>query len=387
MTITRYKTSLFPKYFPARQFLALCILILLPALGCGGGEDKIPETIRPVRYQEVLSSGGGKLRTFTGVAKAGVESNLSFKVSGTVLDLPVKLGDKVAEGTLIAEIDPSDYLIQKQEAEASLISSQAQARNAQSDYSRIRALYENNNASRGELDNVRASSESADAQVDASKKRLELADLQLSYTKLTSPVDGAIAEVYVEVNENVSTGEKIVTITSGSNTEVHVAVPEILISSIQDGSPVDIKFDAIPGKMYTGTVVEVGVSSTSVATTFPVTVRVNSENGNILPGMAAEVVFRFESQGGKNKIIVPSVSVGEDREGRFVYVLEMDADNKGNSPNVIARKKAVTVGDISAEGIEIVEGLKGGELIVTAGVRRIIDGQKVKLLEAPDTAQ
>ena len=367
--------------------LALCIFIILPVLGCGGGGDDVTETIRPVRYQEVLSTGSGMLRTFTGVAKAGVESNLSFKVAGTILDLPVKLGDKVTEGALIAEIDPSDYLIQKQEAEASLISSQAQARKAQSDYSRIRALYENNNASRGELDNARASSESADAQVDASKKRLELSDLQLSYTKLTSPVNGAIAEVYVEVNENVSTGEKIVTITSGSNTEVHVAVPEILISSIREGSPVDIRFDAIPGRMYTGTVVEVGVSSTSVATTFPVTVKVNSENGNILPGMAAEVVFRFGSQEGNNKIIVPSVSVGEDREGRFVFVLETSADNKENSLNAIARKKTVTIGDISAEGIEIVDGLSGGELIVTAGVRRIADGQKVKLLEASDTAQ
>ncbi len=387
MANLKNKISLSKTLLASRPLLALCVFILLPVFGCGGGGDEVTESIRPVRYLEVLSIGGGKLRTFTGVAKAGVESNLSFKVAGTILDLPVKLGDKVTEGALIAEIDPSDYLIQKQEAEASLISSQAQARNAQSDYSRIRALYENNNASRGELDNARASSESADAQVEAAKKRLELADLQLSYTKLTSPVDGAIADVYVEVNENVSTGEKIVTITSGSNTEVNVAVPEILISSITEGSPVDIKFDAIPGKMYTGTVVEVGVSSTSVATTFPVTVRVNSENGNILPGMAAEVIFRFESADGKSKIIVPSVSVGEDREGQFVFILETNPNVEGNSQNAVARKKAVSIGDISAEGIEITEGLVGGELIVTAGVRRIIDGQKVKLLEAPETAQ
>lgn len=387
MSLKKYKTLIFSAFIHYHGLFVLCIFIVLPVLGCGSGGEEAAETIRPVRYQEVLSIGGGKLRSFTGVAKAGVESNLSFKVAGTILDLPVKLGDKVTEGALIAEIDPSDYLIQKQEAEASLISSQAQARNAQSDYSRIRALYENNNASRGELDNARASSESADAQVEAARKRLELADLQLSYTKLTSPVDGAIADVYVEVNENVSTGEKIVTITSGSNTEVHVAVPEILISSIREGSPVDIKFDAIPGKTYTGTVVEVGVASTSVATTFPVTVRVSSENGNILPGMAAEVIFRFDSPDGKNKIIVPSVSVGEDREGRFVFVLETEPDNGGDSQNATARKKAVSIGDISAEGIEIVDGLKGGELIVTAGVRRIADGQKVKLLEAPDTAQ
>ena len=364
--------------------VTLASLTLLISLGCGSGQEEARETIRPVRYQEVLSSGEGQIRTFTGVARAGLESNLSFKVSGTILTLPVKLGDKVKEGELIAEIDPSDYLIQKQEAEASLISSQAQARNAQADYSRIRALYENNNASRGELDNARASSESADAQVEASKKRLELSDLQLSYTRLTSPVDGAIAEVYVEVNENVSTGEKIVTITSGTNTEVTVAVPEILISLIQDGSPVEITFDAIPGKTYTGTVSEVGVAATSAATTFPVTIRVDGENGNILPGMAAEVAFRFRYQENGSTIFVPSVSVGEDRQGRYVFLLEEESGTDGDTDIYITRKIPVTVGNISAEGIEIVQGLRGGELIVTAGVRRISDGQRVKLLDTPE---
>lgn len=366
-------------------YIFVLAFIITAALSCGSSEEKARETIRPVRYQEVLASGGGEIRTFTGVAKAGLESNLSFKVSGTILTLPVKLGDKVTEGELISEIDPSDYLIQKQESEASLISAQAQARNAQADYSRIRALYENNNASRGELDNARASSESADAQVEAARKRLELSDLQLSYTRLTSPVDGAIAEVYVEVNENVSTGEKIVTVTSGTNTEVNVAVPEILISSIIVGSPVEIKFDAIPGKTYTGTVTEVGVAATSAATTFPVTVRVDSEDGSILPGMAAEVAFRFENPGGENAIFVPSVSVGEDREGRYVFVLEADGQTEGDEDTYITKKKPVTVGHISAQGIEIVDGLSGGELIVTAGVRRINDGQRVKLLETSET--
>ncbi|MFQ5627375.1 MAG: efflux RND transporter periplasmic adaptor subunit, partial [bacterium] len=136
-------------------------------------------------------------------------------------------------------------------------------------------MYENRNASRNDLDAARAASGSADAQVAAAEKQLELARRQLSYTKLTAPVAGAIATVDIEPNENTQAGQTIAQLTAGSKLEVEVAMPEILISNVREGDPVVVTFDALPGITRNARITEVGVASMGIATAFPVTVLVD----------------------------------------------------------------------------------------------------------------
>ena len=158
--------------------LALLMLVLPVLASCGGGGDEAAPVIRPVRYEAVFTTGSERIRSFSGVAEASMESRLSFKVSGTVRRVDVEVGDEVTRGQLLIELDPEDYDLQVQEAQASLTRSEAEARNAEADYDRVRALYENRNASRNDLDAARAGSESAQAQVKSAQKRLELARLQ-----------------------------------------------------------------------------------------------------------------------------------------------------------------------------------------------------------------
>lgn len=360
-----------------RSIVAIFMIFLLAACG---EEQQVAELIRPVKYTEVIQTGGNRSRTFSGIAKAGVEFDLSFKVSGNILYLPVNVGDTVKKRHVIAELDPQDYLLKKQESEATLISAQAQSRNADADYARIKELYENNNASKGELDSARALSESAKAQVDAAQKRLDIDNLQLSYTKLVSPVDGSIAEVPVDINENVNAGTTIVFITSGNEVKVEVAIPEILISKIKKDSMASVRFDSMPEKKFPAIVTEVGVSSTAAATTYPVTVELKRTNEELLPGMAAEVSFEFKN-GEQQRIIVPIVAVGEDKSGRYVYILEkISQKEQASFKTGFTKRISVKVGEITPDGIEILEGLKEGDLLVTAGVRRIKDATEVKLL-------
>ncbi|MEZ4652506.1 MAG: efflux RND transporter periplasmic adaptor subunit [Candidatus Eisenbacteria bacterium] len=354
---------------------ALLGVVALLCVGCGGSEEDAAPVIRPVRYQTIFSTGGARTRSFSGLSRASVESRLSFKVPGTVTRVAVSVGDHVKSGQLIADMDPKDYRLQKEEAEASLRRQQAQARNAQADYDRVRALYENGHASLGDLDAARAGSETAAAAVRASEKGLELAVSQLGYTRLTAPVDGAIAAVNVEANENVQAGQTVVVLTSGSTPEVQVAMPEVLIGEVTEGDSVLVTFDAMPGRGFPAVVTEVGVASTGMATTFPVTVRLGESGKDVRAGMAAEVAFRFASSDGKNRIVVPPVAVGEDREGRFAFVVADVKDGAG-----VARRVSVRTGDLTSEGLEVVEGLSDGDLLVTAGVNRITDGQAVRLL-------
>lgn len=357
-----------------RALLSYIFLLLIIVAACGE-EEQIEELIRPVRYQEVIFGGSGRLRIFTGTAKAGIESKLSFKVGGTIKSINVKLGDGVKRGQLIASLDATDYSVRVKEAEAGLKEAESQELNAKNNYDRSKALYESNSISKSELDAARARYESAKANVERMKSALQYARLQLSYTRLTAPIDGTIAEVPAEINENVNVGKHVVTITSEGETEVEVFVPEVFISRIEVGTEVDIAFDAIRDKDFTGKVSEVGVSTGGYATTYPVKVNLDEEDPRIKPGMAAEVRFNFEVTDDLNRIIVPLASVGEDDEGRYVFTVTPDSVGIG-----IANKVRVNVGELTGDGLEILEGLVDGDLVVTAGVTRIQNGQKVKLL-------
>jgi RND family efflux transporter MFP subunit len=290
----------------------------------------------------------------------------------------VNVGDEVRAGELIAELDPEDYELQLEEAEASLARARAEARNAEANYERVRALYENHNASRQDLDAARAASESASAQVEADEKKVELARLQVGYTRLLAPMEGAIAAVDIEVNENVATGQTVVLLTGGAEIEVNVAVPEALISGIRERDPVTVTFDALPDREFPALVTEVGVAATGMATTYPVTVCLTGEESEVRPGMAAEVGFRFQGTDERERLLVPTAAIGEDGEGRFAFVVERVDEGLG-----VAHRREVAVGELTSEGLEILRGLADGDLLVTAGVSRIEDGQTVKLTSAP----
>ncbi len=361
-----------------KKYSVLLIVVFMATLILPSCKEKeqTQEIIRPVSYIQVFSTGGSRIRTFPGVAQAGTESRLSFKVAGTVKRVAVGVGDRVQEGQIIAELDPYDYQLKVQQARASLLQAEAQARNADSAYDRTRSLYENKSASKQDLDAARMAYESANAMVQASQKQLEQALLHLSYTKITAPENGAIAEVNCEVNENVQAGMPLFLLTAGLQLEVKVSIPEILISQIEENKEVSVKFDAIPDKEFQANVSEVGIRSTTLATTFPVIILLKQTDPDIRSGMAASVSIRFESKDERVRFIVPSEAVGEDREGRFVFLVDLQPEQEGYG---IIRRKPVVIGELTSEGIEVFEGLVDGDRVVTAGISYIVDGQKVKL--------
>ena len=330
--------------------------------------------VRPVRYARVTPRGNIEERVFSGTARAELETDLSFKVAGTLISRPANVGDQVLAGELVAQLDATDYQVRLQEAEAGLARARAELRNAEASYARTRDLYENRNASRSDLDAARAGAESARAQLRASGQQLEAARLQLSYTRMVSPQDCSVAQVLAEVNQNVQAGQSILRVNCGQCSEVVVSVPEGEISRVTAGTTVQVRIDAIQRGPLAGVVTEVGVASAS-GTIYPVTVALQEGCADTRSGMAADVVFRFPTIGPAGQLVVPFVAVGEDRQGRFVFVLEPRDDG-----NWIARRRSVELAGPSATGLLVGAGLTAGELIATAGVRRLVDGQVVSLL-------
>ncbi|MGD9187182.1 MAG: efflux RND transporter periplasmic adaptor subunit [Desulfobacteraceae bacterium] len=349
------------------------VTCLMTLVACKDEPPAPKEVIRPVRFEQIFISGGKRTRTFSGVAQAGQQIDLSFKIAGTVQRVAVKMGDTVKAGDMLAQLDPQDTILEMEEAEASLLRQKADARNAAANYQRIEALYESNNTSLSELDAARAQTETAQAAVRSAEKALELAKRKARYTQLLAPVDGAVALKSISENENVQAGQVVLVLSAGTHPEVQLAIPEVLIVQVKEGAPVHVSFDALPGEKFDATVREVGVASTAGGATYPVTVRLDQNNEGIRPGMAAEVNFVFEDQSSRLRFIVPAKAVGEDIHGKYAFIVKPSDNALG-----IARRVKVTTGALTADGLEIFDGLSDGDYLVTAGVHKLRDGQKVK---------
>ena len=363
----------------ARKYYSLftCTLGLMALTACEQEQVTAEVPLRPVKSITVSMTSAERERDFSGTSKFSEEARLSFKVAGNIKNRTINIGDEIKQGDLIAELDPTPYELQAQQARATLTSAQASQRNAEANYQRLRSLYENNNASRNELDSARSNSESSKAQVKANQKALEIAELNIEYTKLVANSDCSIASVNVEVNENVNAGQEIVRANCGSTLEVEIAVPGSLIGGIVQNTPAVVTFTSIPEQTFTGKVTQIGVAATGGGNTFPVTVRIDDEHPGLRSGLAANI--RIISQANTNStqdfIVIPANAVIEDSSGRYVFLL----DNASEQGVGIVRRQAVKIGELTSAGLEVTEGLSDGDQLITAGLTIVNDGMKVKI--------
>ena len=362
--------------YPGPRRAALTVALVASAIsGCDEPPVDVETLVRPVRYAEVVAQGETEARTYSGSARAELETDLSFRVGGALTRRPVNVGSEVGPGEVLAVLDDTDLRVRLDEARAGLSRAEAELRNADSSYERTRDLYENQNASRTQLDSARALAESAQAQFRAASQQVEAARLQLSYATLAAPQQCTVAEIFAEVNQNVSPGQPVMRLNCGTCAEVVVSVPDSDIARVSEGMAVYASINALPDLTLAGVVQEVGITTGARSTTYPVTVALQERCESVRSGMAVDVTFDFPTSGGSGNLVVPYVAVGEDRDGNFVFVLEPHPEGR-----LLAVRRAVEVGSATADGIVITQGLSAGELIATAGVRRLTSGQQVKLL-------
>ena len=375
--------------------LAMIVLTLLALQSCGG-EEKVAEAqpIRPVRYGVIALSDGIERQSYTGLVTAGEEAELSFRVSGTLRDVKVKLGDRVRRGQLIASVDPQDFAVQSRQASAQAQGSAAQVQSAEtqliqarSAYRRIEQLYENNSVSlsefeqaRGQFEAAQSSLAAAKAQAAASGQQVAAARNQVSYTRLTAPFDGIITQLMAADNEYFASGKVVAVLSSEGDPEVEVSVPEGLIGGVRVGDSVDINLPALPQQRLRGIVSEVAYAAGD-SPSYPVVIRLGNPPSTLRPGMAAAASFRVMESGKAGRVarlIAPVEAVSEGPQGKFVFLLKPSADaGKGAYE---ANRQVITIGKLYDEGFEVLSGLEAGDYVATAGLSNLLDGMAVQLL-------
>ncbi|MEM6514794.1 MAG: efflux RND transporter periplasmic adaptor subunit [Bacteroidota bacterium] len=350
-------------------------IFFLLILGCGEEEKKEEAVLRPVKFAEATYLGGANTRQFSGVAKTEKIINLSFRSSGIITKLDVKLGQNVKKGQLLGTLDNVSARLSYEAAIESKNSAESQMNTTKLNLNRIRTLYEKGSASLSDYESAKNSYRTAVASFESSKRSVAIQQDQIQFGYLYASEDGTIASVASEVDENVSPGQIVAVLNAGSAIEISIGLPESVINNVEIGMPVEVSFTAIKDEKFSAKITEVAPSLNANTSTYPITLTVQDADERIKSGMAANAVFDFSENEEKieKAIVVPTTAVGEDGSGRFVFKVENKADN------AIVTKQAVEIGELTNEGFIIISGLSAGEKVAVAGLQTLLNGQEVRL--------
>jgi RND family efflux transporter MFP subunit len=362
-------------YFSLRHISIILSIIgvLFAFSGCTKEEKSEPvTTIRPVKTATVQGFSEGEY-TFPGRVEAGKKLVMSFRVPGRLVELPVKEGETIKKGQLIARLDPKDFQIALEKA-------QSESDKAKADYSRYQKLYEKNAVPRADLDLYRSNR-------DVAQSRLKEAKTNLSYTYLRAPFTGMIGNRYVENHMDVQGQQQIVDLNDNSTIEIKINAPENLILPLNTyAERLNIEkyaeFENREGQRYNLELKEISSRADPQTQTFEVTFQMpQPKDITLLPGMTATVqlIIRVKKNSQVSApISVPAIAViGGQGAGDYVWVV--------NTDKMIAHKQTVKVGEMKGSGDVIIqEGLNGGEIIVVAGMTQLEEGMEVSFWDQQD---
>lgn len=317
----------------------------------------------------------GETRTFSGTAQTDKVIDLSFRSAGIVTVFNIRLGQRVRKGDLLAELDNVQARLAYEQALSSLNSAASQMNTAKLALDRVRALYEKGSASLSDYESAKNSFRTAEASHESAQRSVDIQEEQMRYGYLYAPETGTLAAVHTEIDENVGAGQTVAVLNAGTTMEIALGLPESIINRITQDMAVEVTFSSLPNQTYAGTVTEVSPSVDPQTATYPVRVTLVGDTENVRSGMTANVTFAFGDQSiATNTLVVPAKAVGEDAQGRFVFLLE-----QAEGSVATARKQHIEIGTLTAGGFEVLDGLEVGQQIATAGLQTLLNGQRVRI--------
>ncbi len=347
--------------------------LMITLFSCYEKEQEVEKVVRPVKYKEVGFLGGEKNRTFSGVSKTDKTIKLSFRSTGVITKLDIKLGQKVKKGKLLAKLDNKQARLSYENAKSSMNSAKSQMNTAKLNLDRVRSLYEKGSSALSNFESAKNSFATAQQNYQSAERNVKIQKEQINFGYLYAPEDGVIATVTSEIDENVSPGQTVAILNSGTNMQISLGLPESIINRVKQGMSVNVHFTSFKDKTFSAEVTEISPALDANTSTYPVSVRIADLTDEIKSGMTADVTFNFGGENTAKKVlVVPAHAVGEDSNGRFVFLIE-----EGEVTTV--KKKKVVIGQLTAEGFEIKSGLSPGEKIAVAGLQTMLDGQEVRI--------
>jgi RND family efflux transporter MFP subunit len=343
-------------------YALLAAVVLVAACGKGGQSDSAGPIDTPVRVAPVEQSSLQATLRAVGTLEPAEQVRLSFKTGGVIATIEVEQGSRVHKGQLLASLA-------QQEIAAALAQARALADKAERDLERGRALFADEVATREQLDDLTTAR-------DVAAAGLRAAEFNARYTRIEAPADGIVLRKLAEANELVAAGQPVLVLgdTSGGWI-VSASLSDRDIVRVRRGDGARVTFDAYPGKLFAATVSELASAADPATGTYEMKLSIEPGDTRFVQGLVAKV--EMTAAPGAGLPIVPVQALLEaDGSQAVVYVIARRDDGD------VARRVAVHIGRLVGESVEILDGLSGGERVVTEGASYLRDGQSVRVLGA-----
>lgn len=310
-----------------------------------------------------------------GEVRAREEAVLAFRVGGMLVSRDADVGDVVARGERLAELDPGDLQLQAGAASAELAAARAELERTSAERARYASLAGDQLVSRSSLEAAETAQAAAAGRVRALAAQLEVARNQAAYTQLRAPSAGAIAALHAEAGQVVAAGQPVFTLAVAQGRDVVIAVPEGWIDAVTVGRPVEVGLWRDPGRRIRGTVREVAPVADPQTRTWEARVALrDADAGDVALGQTAQVFISREA--GDNALSVPLSAVQRGPDGAtVVWVVVAGKDAPAHA---VARQVPVVLGPFGSERVPVLEGLAPDALVVVAGGHLLREGQRVR---------
>lgn len=354
-------------YYALTALTAGCLLVGVMAKMHFAKTVVKPESLPVVRTQLIQAANTEQGYTYAGEVRGRYESQLAFQVTGKIIKRNVQLGSIVNAGDVLMQMDAKDIQQTVSSNSAQVYSAQSQLRLAESNLNRYRQLLDSGAISHAQYDQYVNAYDAAAAAVQQATAQYTQGANQLDYTLLTADQSGVVSAITAEVGQVVSAGQAVVTIVQDGEREIEINVPENRLEELKAAKRFQVTLWALPNVTLSGKVREIAPMADPTTRTFKVRISLLDPPSSVKLGMTATV--SLADGNAPTAFSIPMSALYQTGDTPAVWVVN---DN-------ILTLRPIQTGPFGNGTIQVLAGLQAGDRIVTAGVHKLEEGQRVKI--------
>lgn len=325
--------------------------------------------VRPVRTLTIKAAPTETVAEFAGEIRPRVETKAGFQVGGRIVQRKVELGQQVRSGDTLATIDPQDYRLAAQASEAGLTAARVERDQQRADFKRSEELKAKGFISEADLDRRRATLDAAEARHLQASANAQTSGNQATYSVLRAPHDAVVVGIDAEVGQVVQPGQSVIRLARTGEKEVAISIPEQYVAAMQGATDISVQLWA-GGPRMKGRLREVSPEADSATRTFPARVALIDAPAAVSLGMTASVSFATPTS--QPVIALPLQALLSEGGVTHAWIVDPGTET--------VRRIPLDVVNVAGNEVVVASGLKSGDVVVTAGVHQLKEGQKVRLL-------
>jgi RND family efflux transporter MFP subunit len=396
------------------------LLLLSAGAAAGCSQAKAYEKpLTPARVETVRAyvPGGAVGARYSATIKPATQIDLAFKQAGYVRELmqvrgadgrmrDLQEGDRVPKGATLARLREDDFSTkvsgaeaQVSEAQSSLGTSKAQLseaeagmRQAQRDLERATALLESESLTKPEHEAAKTKFEMAQAKVEAARAQTQVIQAKINSAKATlseaqmakgdatlrAPMDCVVLRRAAERGSLVAPGAPILTLAEADAFKAVFGAPDLTVSSLKLGAELPLTTEAIPGVEMRGLVTRIGAAADARTRVFEVEVTILHPPSQLRTGMIASLTAPDSAVPADPVVVAPLGAIIRAQNNSDSYAVNVVSEENGR---IVARRRAVKLGEAYGNLIGVTEGLQAGEQIIVTGAAAVTDGEPIQITQ------